>query len=737
MTCSDGPFELLTRPYPYKRQPFQLGSGELVTYEGVYFSIPASSLLLEKRLFTDELSHPVSSTIQLYVNKDAGLSAIIEPDDDGAVYTSGTPHYADYVLDLRSLIDDVTQLHAADSDHTAKQFLEEHLTNARSTYDLSSVGTPVSEYVHPEPANVVPSGATPPGASGSIPPPGDGHELGAQQIMDVDVDEVQWQPIARPKNYATTDPADLPVEPVFPMVLDGGSLPTITSLDDQNLTDLALNGAASGGLLVTGDGLLAGTSIKVTSTSGATPEGEGLFSQAISWKRFPCNEELCTYYTPHQGSGALNALGRQATYVAPGSLSEGVYMLIASDATDTSGSIVQHWPGNYNGLSGIDINGHGHRGMHVVDRLIYNLNASNGGVSIGFSPINGQEVFGHWVGTETGSEGEQFATSGPTYQNGDTCYSAGNITVPATAGFAGSQQNWATVGNTLSPVSWANLFTSALQPFRGLFGARNGVTYAVADIQAGSTRGVITRKVYAGWGFIDQIVAPDLDRAQGGQRQESVITYTTLTYEEGTNALGEFEWQLIGTTTSTQTVVFYQDTYGVNNIFSFFFLRKVTHGLVHANGNIYVQWSDRLFGVPVEPQNKFFASIGNPVTKLVPSTSRSSAVSSIGFFPSWKLILTVTTNNQVTVPDSITLSPAGSAVISFAAALDFDTSTITEYGPVVWDDVAGVNYIWFQATQLGVSKTFFAHMDTSFEIFRINQTNGEGIFSGRPAVLSL
>lgn len=735
MTCSDGPFELITRPYPYKREPFQLASGELVTYEGVYFAIPASGLLLDKRLFTAAASHPVDSPIRLYINRDADVSAIIEPDDDGAVYTSGTPHYADYILDLRSLIDDVTALHAADSDHSAQQFLEDHLRRTRATYDLTGVGTPDGEYVHPEPLATVPSGTTPPGSSGSIPPPGDGYELGARQIMDIDVDEVQWQAIARPKKKALGTPGSIPVEPIFPLALPGGGAPSYSSLDLSNLTKLALNGSTSGGLVVTGDGLVAGTSIKLASASGSTPEGEGNFLQVVPWKQFPCGEELCQYYTPHAGSGSINALGRQAVYAAPGSLSEGVYMLIASDASDTSGLAVQHWPSNYHGTSGIDENGHAHDGVHVTDKLIFNLNSA--GVAVGYSPINGKKVFGHWVGEETGSKGETFGSAGPKYQNNNSVYAAGSIVRPRVSATT-STQNWATTGATLSPINWATLSTTALGPRPSIFGAPESITYAVADIQAGSSRGVITRKVYAQWGYIDQIVAPDQDRAQGGQRQTATITSTTIEYAEGKDPVtGEFIWVEIGQSTSTREVAWYDNTYLINNVYSFFFGRKLNHDMVHVNGNVYIQWSDRLNGIPVKPAYNKFAIIGTGTQKLVPPKARVDVRVSIGFFPSWKLRRYVTTSNQVSVPDFLSISPAGSQVITAHPDLDFDLSTVDSFGPAIWDDSAGVNYIWFTALVGGSLKTFFAHMDTSFRIFRINQTAGDGIFSGRTALLPI
>lgn len=741
MTCdSNGPFEFLTRPYPYKREPFQLASGELVTYEGIYYSIPASSLMLDKRLFTNAEDHPVDSTIKLYINRDTGFSSGIEPDDDGEIYQIATPHYADYILDLRALIAEVTALHAADSDHPAQQFFEDHLRRVRATYDLSAHDISDNAYVHPEPQNTVPSGTTPPGASGSVPPPGDGFELGAQQVMDIDIDEVQWQVFTRPKNRLDATPGVIPTEPIFPAVLPGGSLPSFTSLDETNLTELALGGATSGGVVVTGDGLATGTSIKLSTASGVSPDGSGVFSEVVPWKLFPCDRELCSYYSPHEDpSGVISALGRQAVYLAPEGLSNGVYMLAVSASTEASGLVVQHYPSNYQATSGIDANGHAHDGVHVIDKLLYNLNSpGGGGTAIGYSPINGKKVFAHWVGSEPASEGETFGSAGPKYQNGSNVFVAGNVTEAADPTFAFSTQNWATTNNLFSPVDWAGLSTSALTPSRGLFGSPASTVYAVADIQAGSTRGVVTRKVYNQWGFIDQLVAPDLDRAQGGQRKDEVINYHTIEYNEGTDPVtGDFAWIKVGESDSSTALVFYENTFVVNNIFSLFFLRRPSNGMVHANGDIYVQWSDKAGIADILPRKNFFAQIGQPSTKLSPVTNRTDVTVSIGFFPAWKLVRYVTTNNQVTVPDSINISPAGSEMITFDPDLGFDDTFVTEFGPPVWDPDEGVNYIYFLWDDGNASRSFFAHMDTDFVIFRINQTDNEGILSGRMALLSI
>jgi hypothetical protein len=758
MTCSDiGEFEFITRPYPYPRQPFQLTTGELVAYESRFFSMPAYGLLADKRLFTGEEAHPVSNPLKLYINKDASIAPTVEPTLGGAEYVSGTPHYVDYITDLRSLMLDVFNLHAADSDWSSLDFLQAHLSQARSSYaGTSADDVSDSAFVHPEPANVVPSGATPPGSSGSIPPPGDGHELGAQQLMDVDIDEVQYQPMVRPTKLTFSTPASIPTGPIFPAALPGGAAPSLSELDKDNYSQLGLGAYASGGILLTGDVLVGGlqipdfqTSVKFMTGSGQSSaiNTEGSFAQVVPWALFPAQQELCSYYTPDIAINTINASGRQALYDIPtGSFSNNTVLLLNVSKEGVSGQLVSNYPTNYHATSGIDGNGHAHGGVHIVDKLIYNLSSAvgdsdTGGDStiVGFSPVNGKRVFAHWVGSQVGSEGETWNGSGPKYQNEDTVYGAGNIVLPFD-GTEFSTVNWANTNNLFSPVNWAQLRTSALGPRRGFFGAPDGVTYGVADIQHGTTRGVITRKVYAGWGFVDQIVAPDLDQAQGGQRVTATINYVTHSYKEGRTPDGEFIWVELDNSPSTHSsdIVYYNNTYFVNNIFSFFFLKKPTNGLVHVNGEIYVQWSPRSpVGVDTLPRKNFFAPIGIGTEVLVPSTTRSDVIVSIGFFPDWARRRYVTTNNQISRPGDLRLTPSDSFVITFHPDLDFDDTFVNEFGPPVWDPDEGVNYLYFLWSDGSTSKMFFAHMDTDFRIFRINETSGDGFLTGRPALLSI
>ena len=761
MTCSDDPaavFEFITRPVTYARQPFQLASGELLSYESRFFSMPAYSLLADKRLFTPEASHPLTNDdIKLYINKDAALAPVLEPSLGGDEYLAGTPHYVDYILDLRSLMAEVFALHAADSDWNADDFLQAHLLRNRATYpgdpccganldNSSAADTTLGEFVHPEPATDTPAGL----------------ELGAQQMMDIDIDEVQYLPMVRPsaKSFTLIDTQTIPTTPVFPAVISAAkAVPTLNTIDDENYQKLALGVHASGGgLLITGDALvgagdLAPTkvgdaavplapTIKLLSVSGEVGAAEGASRGAIPWASYPCGKgTLCDYYTPSGAINAISASGRQMIANIPDvPVTNNTVLLLNVSAPGTSGQTVSHYPSNYQSTSGIDANGVAHNGLHVCNKLIYNLGTSP---AVGFSPVNGLRVFAHYIGSETSSQGRTWGGSGPKYANGDTLYGQGGITnINTNNGIV--SVDWATTNNRFSPINWASVGTTALGAGINFF-ARQAITqFSTADIQAGSDRGVITRKAYAQWGFIDQLVVEDLDRAQGGQLTFGIINYLTRSYSEGKDAEGNFKWVELEDSPSNHSIkkTFYENTYFINNIWSFFFARKNNNGFVHVNGDVYAQWSpkNQLAGQEDLPRNNLFAPVGVGQRGVTPLTTRSDVIISIGWFPSWARRRFVTTNNQISIPTTVSFTPANSKVISFDPLLQFDDTFVNEFSQPVWDPDAGVNYIYFLWADPTnpVKRLFFAHMDTDFVITRFNRIpEGEGFLFGRPALLSI
>ena len=351
-------------------------------------------------------------------------------------------------------------------------------------------------------------------------------------------------------------------------------------------------------------------------------------------------------------------------------------------------------------------------------------------------------VFGHYIGGETSSRGRTWSSAGPKYANGDTVYAQGAITnIDRLTGFV--DVNWATTNNRFSPISWGSVRTSALGAGRNFFARQDVTQFWTADIMASSRR-IITRKAYAQWGFIDQLVVGDRNKAQGGQRAFGFINHVTHIYREGVDSLGNFKWIELDDSPSkgVNKVLFYENTFFINNIWSFFFVRKNNNGFVHVNGDVFVQWSQKnnIAGTEDLPRNNLFAPIGEGTFKLVPLTTRSDVRVSIGWFPGWALRRYVTTSNQILVPDSVDFSPAKSFVISFDPALEFDDTFVNEFSQPVWDPDEGVNYIYFLWADPSnpVKRLFFAHMDTDFKIIRINQIpEGEGFLFGRPALLSI
>lgn len=725
MTCESG-LEFIARPTPYPREPFQLGSGELVGFEGKFYSAPAYALLADLRVMAPEEDHPVANPFKLYINKDAGLSASIEPTLNASGYEVATPHYADYITDMREAIDDVAVLHANDSPHPAALFKIAHLKRQRIPYDLdnsSASGTSDGDYVHPTPAAGVPTGT----------------ELGAGYMQDIDLDEVMWQPFTRPKDKKILTIANVPVEPIFPAALANGSLPSFSSLDDQKWGVLGYGAGASGGLIITGDRLLEGSSIKLLSGSGQTGASEGALLSRADWTLFPSERELCRYYVASESGITISASGRQSVYDVPSSVPSGSVLLLDVSDVGVSGEIIQTYPANYQATSGVRGSDRTvHDGVHNVTKLLYNINSMVPGQPIpGRSPINGATVFAHFTGEEVGSKG-QTANTSPRYANQDVIYGYGGITDPLVGALGSpiSEVEWFTTSNLFSPLSWSQFQTTAYGPSFNPFGGIVGTTFDTADINFAPNDGVVTRKVYAQWGFIDQVVCPDQDRAQGGQREEFIITYTTRTFSEGSTAGGEFIWieDPGSPTISTNTVAIFVDTYDVGNIFSFFFFRNFrrSYGWVNVNGNIYFQWGEQ-----TDPIHKF-APLGARQSELVPATSRSTVISSIGFFPSWKLKLSITTNNQVTKPTTMGLSPASSALLTFAPELGLTISDVDFFGPAVWDPENSINYIYFRTKPSKGRACYFAKFGTDFEITEMNKVEDtDAILTGRMALLSI
>lgn len=727
-------FEFLPRPYPYSREPFLVASGEKVGFEARFFSIPAFAAQVDKRLFTVSASHPVANVFKLYVNRSSNTTISLEPTISASGYERGTPHYADVILDIRDVLESAWAGHASDTDHSTGDFRVAHLDRQREPYDMQSSSRPdviPGDYVHKESVTLTPSG----------------NELGATYLRDIDIDEVQWQPFTRPKKlaaYSTAALTGMPFEPCFPMVVkSNGALPDFSALDTARFGDLGLGGSASGGILITGDALLAGSSYKLIDGSGATPVGEGAFNQMIPWALYPAQNKMSLYYETQVSGAVITASGRQAIYSTAMPSDTGVMLLNVSD-TGTSGYLVQHWPGNYHAPSGIDHNGKAHNGVHVTDRLIYNITEGNPGNLIhGRSIINGKKVFGHFVGTETSSQAKNYGTAGGKYANGNTIFGFGGIPTPFVLGTPNTSiVEWFSTNKTFSPVSWTTFSTTVFEPRVGASPQYpNSTTFTLGDINASSAR-IATRKVYTQFGILDQVVVPDQDMAAGGVKVSEPITYESHIYRQGTDPVtGLFAWIELPPPESpiyvTHSATYFRDTYTVGNIFTLYFNIRPNYGFVHVNGNIFIQWSEVSGGTQIKPICNRFTPIGSLSTRLEPTQSYSQSTYVVGSFPTWQIRLVVTTNNQVTIPNTADITPANFSSPTFASDVPMTLSKVDRFGPAVWDPDAGVNYLYFSTIDVP-SRVYFAKMNTSFVITQINQVEvTDAILGGRAAVISI
>lgn len=712
----------LQRPVDYSRRFFQIGSNtEKVGYSGLLFSQPAYAALLDLRLFS--IQHPISSPIFLYYNKDVGLIERIEPDILASGYERATPHYVDYILDIRNTLSDVHELHSEDSDWAPNDFLVAQLNKARQIYNLDSSsrsGVKEFEYINRAPDSMIPSN----------------DELGASGIFDIDMDEIMWRAFPRPKNFRSVSNG-IPIQPIFPAVLTTEGLPTFSLLDDTKYTELAVNAPSSGGLLLTGDRLLLGTKLFLGTTSGEIITiSDYLFD--VPGAEYPVGSSLAILgyqYTTDQNFG-VSVSGRQAIYATP-NLTAGVYLFGISDVGQTSGYNIQHYPSNYNGLSGIDINGKAHNGLHIQDRLIYSVNEFGAGQpAFGRSLINGKIVFAHFGATDLSERGNTFGAA-RLYENNNSVFGYAGILDAAFGNEETSRTSWVSVNNLLSPATWFGILTTALEPFRIPFSTppQYSTSYDIGDVNASLNDGTITRKFYSQWGVIDQIVYPDQNFGLGGQLRSDPITYTQMAYRpiDINQQTGEITWAPVEPpeqfiTVTTVQAKYFADTFFVNNVWTLFFARRPNHGFVHVNGSIYVQWSD---SASTTPRNNKFAPLGTRTFRLEPATNRSDVIR----ITQNGLRRFVTNNNQITVPDQLTLTPTTSTTISINPDLPIATSDIRDFGPAIWDPSSGNNYLYFVTNN---DRVFFAKMNTSFEIFHINQVDeSDGIIFGRSIILDL
>lgn len=722
-------FRFIHRPYPYERSPFKVAEGEAVPFRDVFFSRPAYGLLADKRLFTES---NVSSSINLYINKDANSFSTIEPRLDGSGYSQATPHYADYITDLRSLLSEVTTAHAADSDHSANDFFRSHMERNRdSVYDMdnsSASGTSASDYTH---------------------------DLDNHYLEDIDMDEVMWQPFPRPSKGAVAGGrmGNMPSEPIFPMALPGGNAPSATAPDIELFSSMALNPASSGGVLVTGDALTPGTVISLVDASGVVAATVGTHNQNIDWKLFPGQEYMDSYgydeFVEDKQVGCVTASGRQAIYNNPGSSQSDVVLMLNVATPGTSGYVVSNWPSNYHATSGVDANGTAHDGVHIIDRVIINAMPGAGTMAAGRSPVNGKLVFGHVRESDiTDDDGH---TAVGQYKDGSVI--RGRIGKIAQNGRDSATHKYSATEEDLSSHSFSTQTTDRFSPRQvNVFGPPiyGEELYLIEQQAAGGIYPSIIGNIYNN--IYHSCSHPGQPDGKGFEKTQQTLTYTVEVYhavQDPNNPLAR-DWTLVDTYNGTSTIKWTENLYSLVNMY-YAMKQYANHGLRALDGQVFFQWNSvprGAFGVALPGHDRrdllrnFSTATRN--RRNVPEQLVTETQSVISSWRSPTVVYRlqrVTYDGAANIPDTLSFQP--DIQIHFAADLPWTLDDVYQFGPVIDDDVAGGGYVYFQrSADGGISpmqdQYYFCKLDGTAEISHVNRVDAEdAIMTGSPMTLRI
>jgi hypothetical protein len=719
MGCS-GVLSFFPRPYIYNRRPLKLASGEIFPIaSGAIWSQPAYAALTDKRLWTDADSHPVNTPILLYVNKDTADTIPIDPDPTASGYPSGCVNYVDYITDIRSVLEDVYALQAIDSEHNATAFKISHLRRNRAPYgDLnltSASGTLDTDYIHGTPATMFPSG----------------EELGASGIHDIDIDEIAYQAMARPSKFQFTNfkavTRRIPTSPIFPIVVKrNGGVPSISTLTASKFDQQGLDISSSGNkLLITGDRLTDDVSIKVmSSNSGSSILDTKSWVQNIDGAAYPAGAEMCRYLQPSgAASGYITASGRQALFNVPSIGSTGVYLIVVSENTETSGTAVQHFPADWESLGGLKGAGTTssaiHRGLYVENKLLYTLaDISDEQLVIGRSLNTGKKVFGHIADAAKNILGKGLAGGGDvSYIDNNKIYVFADILSrtqePAGVDVGGnpkfeirSSLSWATANSLLT----ASFETGNSTDLRETHGLR---AWHVGSIPGGGNFGI--QLVYIQWGIFDYFVRGTSNTSTPGFTVENirsiVRSYNHTTDSGGNLVLVE---RPESPETINQNLPVFASRFKMFNLFTLLISRNFFIDVVRVNGDFYYQFGDFISPTIIR-RGRILTKPTTFSTVLIPPTTRTVRTVSIGFFPNWALRTYITTNNQIEIPDTVTFSSV--TISNDAGMTKFADGDVEQYGPPAWDSSTGVNYLYVKLKDAtGTNQFWFCTMNTSFKI---------------------
>lgn len=718
-------FKFIHRPYPYEREPFLVASGENVPFRDIFFSRPAYGLLADKRLFS--LS-TVSSPIKLYINKDANNFTSIEPRLDGSGYSQATPHYADYILDLRTLLGDVVTAHANDSTYSADDFFSSHMQrNRESVYDMdnsSASGLSTSEYTH--------------------------DPLGSHYLEDIDMDEIMWQPFSRPGKKNTYQ--NIPIAPVFPMALPNGNIPSFTSSDVSTYSKLALNAPGSGGVLVTGDALVPGTVISLVNAPGKLAVSTGSHLENVDWALFPGTDNMDSYgyneFVNDDQIGTVTASGRQAIYENPGTIENDVVLMLNIATPGSSGYLVSNWPANYYATSGVDADGWAHDGVHIIDRVLIDSPVV-GKVTVGRSPINGKRVFGHVSSSDQGPNGELVGTL-HYYKDGSVIRSFGGLVQQNTN--VSQVYSYGSTPENLSNHTFSQVTTNVFEPRQvNIWGPPvYGSTYNPGR-QTSVSDGKPWLMHYALNGTVDKMCYPGQINHGGAAVITGTLNATSLKYSRLETAPGVFtSWQPFypygpgsNETTSTSTVKYTENVFDITNWYPAV-SNKVNFGFRRFKNQAHLQYSLNPIPHPFAYKADYLLNVSNPILEYYthPPQPVLTTIQYVSFGALNGQIKTVTTfDREFNIPS--TLNPSDIKKIDFEPALGLtNDDNVYRFGPIMHDDQTGENYIYWEGSSDGGFNSnqqyFFGKINSDAKIYYYNRVPGEdAILGGNPLVLSL
>jgi hypothetical protein len=393
MTVSSG-----IRPYAYTRYPFILNDDERIGYSGILFEEAMFAITAERdaiigitgtdRWFYKYLSNNLGSSGKIAFEPtptgghlDGTAEPIAEEADNPFASYVGAVNFSDYIEGMRSGLESLwSEMDNNDSDYTAAEIKEAHFSG------IGLSGT----WVH-----------TP-------------EEINQQaQLYDIDLREVQWQPLLRFAKYADLSLTwQTPASPIIPgFQNEAGSLISVSSRDleqSKNLNPLIASGytsAATNKFLFSGDGFTSTTKAYYFDMWTDKKGGGTIEVSDIGYR---------TLNHPLQG-----ALAEATPSTAPSGIKR--LFLFDSNPNAIPSSLMSYWPKRISGMldnyspntnTYIDAENEVLRisGVQVFNN--YFANTSVSGESI-VSPFNGETLWTRFGDmTEWTINGENFSTTG-------------------------------------------------------------------------------------------------------------------------------------------------------------------------------------------------------------------------------------------------------------------------------------------------------------------------------------